>query len=446
MAQPEDFGLEASKKIASGIPVMKKIFPKPLVVQDFGEAFDPDQKSTAKIPVARRPQTPQEEEDSPEAVLRREKARKTGPVPLIDKRPLRVDQSEDFALADYLLAEGYEGVDGLAALVQAKRENAAKAALLHAEASGGAVPLVGVPTLGKMPQKMSADLLAAMLGSAQLRAKGLTPVKTMARHPLDKRAGKKGADLMSYHMTYTEVPYDADMWSIMGSLCKEFKLEDINRVRGILRQVCEWRLTNAPMGGLVNRFVEGVRKARPERDLMPYLPVLLKHYPVRTNFLRDFAGKGVTDMTYVRVNPHANYGVPFFEPLKEPGKHDHTPEMLDISRQILVAISTGKFNEWVAKNPQLMVVVVKNKLDSYLVAELEKKIRPFYVYPKLGPSCSPASCRIGLLGPKGSGKILTPTALTSSLGSTVVALASTRGWPSTIRTAQLVHIPIRTTL
>lgn len=263
--------------------------------------------------------------------------------------------------------------------LERKRKQSKKLAV-----EGELIPIPGAeppPSLKAIGSKLSEiDLKATLVKMASFGVRPMASVQRDRRDPHFKK-GAGLSNLFSYAPTFTTIGKDADMFMSLAQLpLDKFDAEHINRVRHSLLESNKWTITNAPQRGLITRVCEGLARPKPPFKPADYLDYVKEMFPVEKSKLRDLRGQGISDLTWLKLDPKSGSGVPFMRPKTGAGYND-IPGILEISAEILKAISEGTIAQWAEANPSLQVVLLRNKLDKYLVDELSKKIRPYYTYP-----------------------------------------------------------------
>lgn len=251
-------------------------------------------------------------------------------------------------------------------------------------AEGELVPLPrpeAPPSLKVIGAKMQeVDIKATM---SKMKPYGVQPMASVQRDARDPHFRKGGglANLFSYAPTFTTLVKDADMFMSLGQLpTDKFDADHINRVRNSLCEANKWLMTNAPQRGLLQRVCDGLARPKPPFKPQDYLQYVCDQFPIMRSKLRDLRGQGISDLKWLKIDHKTSSGVPFMR-AKVGANHNDIPEILSISAEIVRAVSEGKIKEWVEKNPSLQVVLLRNKLDKYLLEEVHKKIRPYYTFP-----------------------------------------------------------------
>ena len=237
------------------------------------------------------------------------------------------------------------------------------------------------PNLKVLGSKMEeVDIIMTL---KKMQPYGVTPLQSVQRHTSDPHYKKGGgaSNLFTYAPTYTNFGKDLDMFSSIGQLpIHLFDSETINRAREALKQTNKWIMTNAPQRGLMNRVVEGLSRPKPPFKPDDYLAYVLEMFPLNPALLRDLRGKGITDMKWLRIDQKSGSGVPMCR-AKVGATYNDMPGIMERSAAILSAIADGTIAKWAAENEALNVVLLRNKMDKYLLDEVQKKIRPYYSFP-----------------------------------------------------------------
>lgn len=146
--------------------------------------------------------------------------------------------------------------------------------------------------------------------------------------------------------------------------------------------------TNGPEIGLYTRLLEGLgrypRFRLDEAFALECVDSILS-YEVQEATYRSTDLMGAIEAAEERgwrVNPSTDKGYPYNKMLRKDFlDQDICQQALEVAGVMLDMAEKGKLLDFVKNNNDLFLVMLKNKADRYLRSEIDKKIRPYGVFP-----------------------------------------------------------------